>query len=352
MKRKHASTKGGTVGRTQTTTTTTTNDADDAADDDDASTPQTNAPVAPRTKTRKNAREEEDEGDDGARDEDEEEPGGADDGREQKSGAKVDGGNTEYVGVTDVDVEALRGEYARRAEACASQTGSNVEGMSGEERDRLVVEVMRYVLFSSHGSYGAPVTRAKIGEAMSAIGGAGSRNVRAGSYVVALAQKKFLDIFGYEMVEIMRAQSRNKKPAKTVEQANAAPTRCYSLRSVLPAQMRRKFVDAPDDAPQRGFAIVVAALIQISSGCIHEDALFDQLSQLGVKKEDSNHPEFGDWQAVLAALVKRRVFMRERTSYDDPSLGFSYELAEGAEAMIGYENIDKFVTEVMRPLVR
>ena len=33
--------------------------------------------------------------------------------------------------------------------------------------------------------------------------------------------------------------------------------KCYSLRSVLPAQMRRKF-DDPDDAPARGLEIVVA----------------------------------------------------------------------------------------------
>jgi len=50
----------------------------------------------------------------------------------------------------------------------------------------------------------------------------------------------------------------------------------------------------------------------------------------------------------MALLVKRRIFMREHSSYDDPTMGYSYELAEGAEAIIGYENIDKFVNESMR----
>ena len=231
--------------------------------------------------------------------------------------------------------------------------GANAaEAMSAEERERLTSEVMRYVLFSTHRERGAPVSRQKIGEAMSAIGGAGGRAKRAGSYVVALAQKKFLDIFGFEMVECQRAQSRNKKPAKTVKDAQGGgQVKCYSLRSVLPAQMRRKFVDDPDDAPARGLAIVVAALIQISSGCIREEALFEHLKKLGISAENARHPQFGDVRELLQSLVKRRVFLRERSVYDDPAAGFSFELAEGAETMIGYENIDKFVNEIMRTTV-
>lgn len=266
--------------------------------------------------------------------------------------AEMQRGNTEYVGVRDVDVEALTQQYTQRVADCSTQVGVVVDAMSAEERDKVVAEVMRYVLFSSHRNFGAPITRQKIGEALQAVGGAGGKGARAGSYVIALAQRKFLEIFGYEMVETSRAQSRNKKPARTVEQAQTTPAKCYSLRSVLPAQMRRKFIDSPGDAPQRGLAIVVAALVQIAGGCISEEALFDQLSKLGVRAGDNKHPEFGDWQAVLQALVARRVFMRERTSHDDPASGFSYELAESAEVMIGYENIDKFVTETMRPSTR
>lgn len=266
--------------------------------------------------------------------------------------AEMQRGNTEYVGVRDVDVEALTQQYTQRVADCSTQVGVVVDAMSAEERDKVVAEVMRYVLFSSHRNFGAPITRQKIGEALQAVGGAGGKGARAGSYVIALAQRKFLEIFGYEMVETSRAQSRNKKPAQTVGQAQTAPAKCYSLRSVLPAQMRRKFIDSPGDAPQRGLAIVVAALVQIAGGCISEEALFDQLSKLGVRAGDNKHPEFGDWQAVLQALVARRVFMRERSSHDDPASGFSYELAESAEVMIGYENIDKFVTETMRPSTR
>jgi hypothetical protein len=266
--------------------------------------------------------------------------------------AEMQRGNTEYVGVRDVDVEALTQQYTQRVADCSTQVGVAVDAMSDEERDKVVAEVMRFVLFSSHRTFGAPITRQKIGEALQAVGGAGGKSARAGSYVIALAQRKFLEIFGYEMVESSRAQSRNKKPARTVEQAQTAPAKCYSLRSVLPAQMRRKFIDSPGDAPHRGLAIVVAALVQIAGGCISEEALFDQLSKLGVRAGDTKHPEFGDWQAVLQALVARRVFMRERTSHDDPASGFSYELAESAEVMIGYENIDKFVTETMRPSTR
>ncbi|CEF98169.1 MAGE protein [Ostreococcus tauri] len=259
--------------------------------------------------------------------------------------------NSAYVGVRDADVGELSQRYTQRAEEASGALGNRAEHLSAEERDRLTSEVMRYVLFASHRDQGAPIQRTKISDAMSAIGGAGGR-ARAGSYIVALAQKKFLEIFGYEMVECSRAQSKNKKPAKTLEQANTAPAKCFALRSVLPAQMRRKFVDDPKSAPARGFTLVVAALIQISSGCIREDALFEQLKVLGINDDvRETHAELGSVDALLQSLVKRRVFLRERTSHDDPSLGYSYELAEGAEAMIGYENIDKFVNEIMRSQV-
>lgn len=280
---------------------------------------------------------------------DDEDDGEADDDDDDDETMKR--GNVEYVGVRDVDVDALSREYTQRAEETATQMGTHAaEAMSVEERERLTSEVMRYVLFSTHRERGAPVSRAKIGEAMSAIGGAGGRATRGGSYVVALAQKKFLDIFGFEMVECARAQSRNKKPAKTVKDAQGGgQMKWYALRSVLPAQMRRKFVDNPDDAPARGLAIVVAALIQISSGCIREQALFEQLKKLGIAAEDARpHPQFGDVRELLQSLVKRRVFMRERSVYDDPADGFSFELGEGAEYILGYENIDKFVNEIMR----
>ena len=262
-------------------------------------------------------------------------------------------GNSEYVGVRDEDAAALSRRYAENAEARLTRAGKDAETMSAEERERLTSEVMRYVLFASHQNRGAPVLRSKIGEAMSAIGGAGTRK-GAGSYIVALAQKKFLDIFGFEMIELSRAQSRNKRPAKTVNESQAASAKCYALRSVLPAQMRRKFVDDPSATAARGFAIVVAALVQISNGCIREETLFEQLAQLGVVSGEQlgeNHAELGDVRGLMALLVKRRIFMREHTSYDDPTMGYSYELAEGAEAIIGYENIDKFINESMRSQV-
>ena len=281
---------------------------------------------------------------DGKKDADDD--GAEDDGRDET----LERGNSEYVGVRDEDAAALSRRYAENAEARLTRAGKDAETMSAEERERLTSEVMRYVLFASHQNRGAPVLRSKIGEAMSAIGGAGTKK-GAGSYIVALAQKKFLDIFGFEMIELSRAQSRNKRPAKTVNESQAASAKCYALRSVLPAQMRRKFVDDPSATAARGFAIVVAALVQISNGCIREETLFEQLAQLGVVSGEhlsENHAELGDVRALMALLVKRRIFMREHSSYDDPTMGYSYELAEGAEAIIGYENIDKFINESMR----
>ena len=135
--------------------------------------------------------------------------------------------------------------------------------------------------------------------------------------------------------------------------ARSLPKR-RSIRRALRSNHDGAVEKGADDAAGRrhgGTEIVVAALVQISNGCIREETLFEQLAQLGVVSGEhlsENHAELGDVRALMALLVKRRIFMREHSSYDDPTMGYSYELAEGAEAIIGYENIDKFINESMR----
>ena len=69
-----------------------------------------------------------------------------------------DGVNGSYVGVRDADVGELSTQYTQRAEAQEALEGGK---MSREEVDRLVAEVMRFMLFMTHKENGAPVTRTR-----------------------------------------------------------------------------------------------------------------------------------------------------------------------------------------------
>ena len=72
--------------------------------------------------------------------------------------------------------------------------------IASQEKDKLVAEVMRYVLFSQHKD-GAPVQRSKISELITTLSPTLKR-VNLAGYVIAQAQVKFVKVFGMEMKEL------------------------------------------------------------------------------------------------------------------------------------------------------
>ena len=75
--------------------------------------------------------------------------------------------------------------------------------VSDEERDALVAEVMRLMLFSQYRD-GAPVPRADISKLVSSHSQARGLT----SWIVAQAQVRFMGVFGYEMKELSKTVAR------------------------------------------------------------------------------------------------------------------------------------------------
>ena len=128
------------------------------------------------------------------------------------------------------------------------------------------------------------------------------------------------------------------------------PTKEYVLKSMLPARLRREWVDQPEELAERGFCVTVCALVSIAGGKIEEDALWKHLRALGVHPEDEAHPKLGNARAALARLQKRRYLIRERLGRDEERGEEKYALALAERALdeLGQEGVDAFVQEVMR----
>jgi hypothetical protein len=206
---------------------------------------------------------------------------------------------------------------------------------------------MRTMLFMQHRD-GAPVQRQKLSELVTRLSPQLKR-ANVASYVIAQAQLKFAQIFGYEMKELERVQAKRSGAGRGAVVASE-PTKEYVLKSMLPARLRREWVDQPEELAERGFCVTVCALVSIAGGKIEEDALWKHLRALGVHPEDEAHPKLGNARAALARLQKRRYLIRERLGRDEDGGGEKYALALAERALdeFGQEGVDAFVQEVMR----
>jgi hypothetical protein len=169
-------------------------------------------------------------------------------------------------------------------------------------------------------------------------------------YIVAKAQIKFLEVFGYEMKELTRTVAK-KTGAARHERTNAEPPKVYVLKSTLPTLARKKWVDKAIDLPERGFCMTVCALVQMSGGSINEDKLWGLLENMGCRRDDEAHPNLGDTKSALAKLIKKRYLIREKqvgATSDNGGDAYSLSLAERAIDEIGVDGVESFVSGIMR----
>ena len=217
--------------------------------------------------------------------------------------------------------------------------------VSDEERDALVAEVMRLMLFSQYRD-GAPVPRADISKLVSSHSQARGLT----SWIIAQAQVRFMGIFGYEMKELSKTAARKTGAARAAA-LDAEPPKVYVLKSALPASARQRWVDRSADHAKRGFCMTVCALVHMSGGTLPEDRLWQHLETMGVRRDDAAHPKLGDARAALARLVKKRYLIREKLHGATDAAGgdaYGVALAERARDEIGVDGVEKFVAGIMR----
>ena len=77
-------------------------------------------------------------------------------------------------------------------------------GISVEEKDKLVAEVIRYVLFKSEQNSGCPIKREDLTQLIT---GKNYRQRNLPAFVINEAKLKLSSIFGFEMRELQRSRS-------------------------------------------------------------------------------------------------------------------------------------------------
>ncbi|KAI5647424.1 hypothetical protein M9H77_33429 [Catharanthus roseus] len=214
--------------------------------------------------------------------------------------------------------------------------------ISTEEKDKLVAEVVRYVLFKTENNNGCPIKREELAQIIT------KRNYKQRNlpaYVIDEARSKLSSIFGYEMRELQRTRSSaNQGRAAASQQADA---KSYIIVSQLPDDIYKKFVENKNKSHVTGFTFVVIGIIHLAGGKITEENLWHHLRRLGLTETEESHPTFGNIKLALEAIVQQRYLQKEKVSGPE-GYTVNYELAERALDGAVIERVKEYVIELVR----
>ncbi|RZC49124.1 hypothetical protein C5167_017547 [Papaver somniferum] len=258
--------------------------------------------------------------------------------------------------------------------------------ISIEEKDKLVADVIHYVLFKNHQSSGCPIKR----EELTSIITKTYRQRALPALVINEAREKLSSIFGYELKELQRARPLSANQNRSTQQMaqlqwlslfqnsyydftnlyNAtdpgqADVKSYVLISKLPPEVFQKYVEDKGNMHVTGFTFIAISIVHLAGGQISEssnirmtslkmlsmDMLVIQtvsrsfnenehvpshLKRLGLFETDQMHPVLGDVKQALESLVQRRfehiqVLYLQKNKVNGPEGNILvYELAERA----------------------
>eukprot|EP01116_Phalansterium_solitarium_P008798 TRINITY_DN22767_c0_g1_i1.p1 TRINITY_DN22767_c0_g1~~TRINITY_DN22767_c0_g1_i1.p1 ORF type:complete len:352 (+),score=107.89 TRINITY_DN22767_c0_g1_i1:40-1095(+) len=200
-----------------------------------------------------------------------------------------------------------------------------------QERDKLVSDLMRYVLFSDLKR--TPVTKAKINEKVL------HEHKRATNMILSAAKEQFADIFGFDLVELP-----TKRSSKRV---GAGSSGVFVLKNKLDKKETLRW----DDASKKDSVLLMTVLGIIylqPTKVIDEESLFIQLQRLGFLP-GKEHRVFGQWEKELANMVSEQYLDRklgEKLARLTQKKLNNYRIGPRTLVEIGQRNIIAFISHV------
>ncbi|OAY23290.1 melanoma-associated antigen 1 isoform X1 [Manihot esculenta] len=209
--------------------------------------------------------------------------------------------------------------------------------ISEEEKDKLVAEVIRYVLFKTHQNSGCPIKRDELTQIV-------TKNYHQRllpALVINEAIAKLSSIFGFEMRELQRS-----RPSSTNQQSTT-DTKSYVLISQLPADVYSKHVDDVNTAHLTGFTFVVISIVHLAGGKIPEEQLWHHLRRMGLHETDESNPVLGNIKQALEMLVQQRYLQKDKVNGPEGNT-LVYELAERALDGPVNDRIKEYISQIVK----
>ncbi|EOA36222.1 hypothetical protein CARUB_v10010171mg [Capsella rubella] len=215
--------------------------------------------------------------------------------------------------------------------------------ISKEETDKLVAEVIRFILFKSHQNLGCPIKR----EDLTQIVTKNYRQRNLATHVINEAKNKLANVFGYDLKELQRARVSSNAQSRIPQSQSSVDSKSYVLVSQLPIEMFRKYVVDEATSPMTGFTFAVLAVVQLAGGKIPEETLWHHLKRMGLHENDEHNPVFGNNKQTLETLVQQRFLQKEKVSGPEGNSLF-YDLAERALDPQVSEKIKDYISQILK----
>ncbi|KAI3741193.1 hypothetical protein L1987_58860 [Smallanthus sonchifolius] len=193
-------------------------------------------------------------------------------------------------------------------------------GISQEEGDKLVAEVIRYILFKTHQNSGCPIKRDELTQLITK----NYHNRSLPSLVLNKATTKLSTIFGYDMKELQRVRPSSTNQARSSQ--SSADSKSYIITSQLDPGVYRKHIEDATKSHLTGFAFVVIGIVSLAGGKITE-VIITASWRLGLSQDDEKNTDFGSTKQAVETLVQQRYLQKDKTNGPE-GLTLYYELAE------------------------
>ncbi|XP_044475943.1 melanoma-associated antigen 8 [Mangifera indica] len=213
--------------------------------------------------------------------------------------------------------------------------------ISKEEIEKLVAEVVRYVIFKTHQNSGCPIKREELVQLVTK--NYSQRNLPA--FVINAAKDKLSCVFGYELRELQRARPSSANLSRPSQNSVADP-KSYILVSQLPPEVYKRYVEDVNTAHLTGFRFVIVSIVHLAGGKIPEENLWRHLKRMGLCENDVNHPVFGNIKQALETLVQQRYLQKDKVNGPEGNTMF-YELAERALDAPVREKIKEHISQIV-----
>ncbi|KAL5777217.1 hypothetical protein ACOSP7_010143 [Xanthoceras sorbifolium] len=215
--------------------------------------------------------------------------------------------------------------------------------ISKEEIEKLVSEVVRYVMFKTHQNSGCPIKREELVQLV-------TKNYTYRSlpaFVINAAKEKLSSVFGYELRELQRSRPSSTNQGRASQQNSVADARSYILISQLRPEVYKKFVEDANTAQLAGFTFVIVSIVHLAGGKIAEENLWHHLKRMGLYDNDTSHPVLGNVKQALEALVQQRYLQKDKVNGPEGNILF-YELAERALDGPVSQKIKEYISQIVK----
>nr|GEV19155.1 melanoma-associated antigen 8 isoform X1 [Tanacetum cinerariifolium] len=184
-------------------------------------------------------------------------------------------------------------------------------GISQEEGDKLVAEVIRYVLFKSHQNSGCPIKRDELTQLVTK----NYQNRSLPAFVLNKAFNKLSTIFGYDVKELQRVRPSSTNQNRASQSSGDAKS--YIITSQLDPQIYKKHIEDETKSHLTGFAFVAIGIVHLAGGKITEETLWHHLGRLVDQAQ----------LQLFQTLVQQRYLQKDKSNGPE-GLTLYYELAE------------------------